>query len=207
MTRGERKERTRQAILDAALELSGHASLATLSLRQVAREVGIVPTAFYRHFDTLDAVGLALVDDAFRSLRAMLRDVRGNDPDFAGIIDRSVDVLVEHVTAQPAHFAFLARERYAGPTPVRAAIRHQIELVERELATDIARLPGTDAWSAEDLRVLANLIVTSMVQTVVDLIEAAERPVDGRAVAERARQQLRLVLVGALHWRTPPPPA
>ena len=66
---------------------------------------------------------------------------------------------------QRAHFLFIARERAAGPPAVREAIRHEIELCERELATDLARLPGTDAWSAEDLRVLSNLIVTAMVAT------------------------------------------
>ena len=38
---------------------------------------------------------------------------------------------------------------------MREAIRHEIELFERELATDLARLPGTEVWSAEDLRVLS----------------------------------------------------
>ena len=56
-------------------------------------------------------------------------------------------MLVEHVHAQRAHFAFIARERAAGPPVVREAIRHQIELFERELATDLARLPGTERWS------------------------------------------------------------
>ena len=75
-SRAEQKERTRRAILDAALDLTEESGLATLSLRGVAKRVGIVPTAFYRHFDTLDALGLALVDESFESLRAMLRAVR-----------------------------------------------------------------------------------------------------------------------------------
>ena len=54
-------------------------------------------------------------------------------------------MLVEHVHAQRGHFAFIARERAAGPPVVREEIRHQIELFERELATDLARLPGTGA--------------------------------------------------------------
>ena len=52
-----------------------------LSLRQVAKEVGIVPTAFYRHFDSIEDLGLALVEESFASLREMLRDVRRSDPD------------------------------------------------------------------------------------------------------------------------------
>ena len=74
-TRGERKERTRQAIMDATLALCEDSSLVALSLRQVAKEVGIVPTAFYRHFASIEDLGLALVEDSFVSLRAMLRVV------------------------------------------------------------------------------------------------------------------------------------
>ena len=57
--------------------------------------------------------------------------------------------------------------------PVREAIRHEIELCERELATDLARLPGPDAWSTEDLRILSNLIVTAALGAVVGLFLAA----------------------------------
>ncbi len=139
-----RKERTRQAILDAALRLCEDSSLVALSLRQVAKEVGIVPTGFYRHFESIEDLGRALVDDSFVSLRAMLRDVRRDDPSYRDIVDRSVAVLLEHVRRQHGHFLFIARERSAGPPSVRAAIRHEIEQCERDLASDLARLPGTD---------------------------------------------------------------
>ena len=203
-TRGERKERTRRAILDAALRLCEDSSLVALSLRQVAKEVGIVPTAFYRHFDSIEALGLALVDESFVSLRAMLRDIRRGDPSYADIVDRSITVLVEHVHQQRAHFLFIARERAAGPPAVRDAIRHEIELCERELATDLARLPGTDAWSAEDLRMLSNLIVMAMVATAEAILSAPQRPDAEKQIVETARTQLRMVLVGALNWTSRP---
>ncbi len=199
-TRGERKERTRRAILDAALRLSGEETLAALSLRQVAKEVGIVPTAFYRHFASLDELGLALVEESFTSLRAMLRDVRQGAPAFNWIIDSSIDVVVDHVHQQRAHFGFIARERAAGPTVVREEIRHQIELFERELATDLARLPGTDSWTQEDLQVLANLIVTQMVALAEQIITA--RGQTEEQIVARARRQLRMVLIGALSWKS-----
>jgi AcrR family transcriptional regulator len=206
-TRGERKERTRRAILDAALHLCGDSSLVALSLRQVAKEVGIVPTAFYRHFDSIESLGLALVDESFVSLRAMLRDIRRGDPSLglprmADIVDRSVETLVEHVHQQRSHFQFIARERAAGPQSVREAIRHEIELCERELATDMARLPGTESWSAEDLRVLSNLIVTAMVATAEQIMVAADRPAAEKQIVDNARTQLRMVLVGALNWQS-----
>ena len=206
-SRVERKERTRRHILDAALDLCEESSLVALSLRQVAKEVGIVPTAFYRHFDSIESLGLALVDESFVSLRAMLRDIRRGDastgtPSLASIVDRSVETLQGHVRQQRSHFLFIARERAAGPPSVREAIRHEIELCERELATDLARLPGTDGWSAEDLRVLSNLIVTAMVATAEQIMEAAGRPDAEKQIAENARTQLRMVLIGALNWRS-----
>src|SRR5690349_22058417 len=117
-SRGERKERTRRAILDAALRLCEDSSLVALSLRQVAKEVGIVPTAFYRHFESIEALGLALVDESFVSLRTMMRDLRQGDPALSDVVDRSVSVLVTHVHQDRAHFLFIARERAAGPPAV-----------------------------------------------------------------------------------------
>jgi AcrR family transcriptional regulator len=202
-TRTERKERTRRAILDAALGLCEDSTLMALSLRQVAKEVGIVPTAFYRHFDSIEQLGLALVEESFASLRAMMRDVRRRgDAEFRHIIDGSVDVLVEHVRRQDRQFAFIARERFAGPPGVREAIAREIALFERELATDLARLPGTDSWSAEDLRVVSNLIVNAMVSVVEQII--GSRPGSGAeaAITDTARKQLRMLFIGALNWKS-----
>lgn len=199
VSRKARKERTRRSILDAALGLTEDTSLVAVSLRQVAKEVGIVPTAFYRHFDSVESLGLALVDESFVSLRELLRDVRTRAPEFVDLIDESMTVLVGHVRDHPAHYSFIARERMAGPARVREAIRHEIELITDELAADVARLPGTDAYSPEHLQLLADLIVSFVVTT-------AERLVDDPAAEDRiladTRTQLRMLLVGALNWRS-----
>jgi AcrR family transcriptional regulator len=205
LSRVARKERTRRAILDAALELSSESTMAALSLRQVAKEVGIVPTAFYRHFDSVEALGVALVAESFVSLRTMLRDIRQGDPALADIVDRSITILVDHVHHRRAHFAFIARERAAGPPAVRRAIHDEIERFEHELAADLSRLPGTDVWSARDLEVLSNLIVTAMVATAEAILGAAGDPDAERRLVEQAQLQLRMVLIGALSWRSDPP--
>ena len=200
-TRRERKEQTRRAILVAALELADAESLSTVSLRQVAKAVGIVPTAFYRHFGSLEDLGLALVDESFASMREMMREVRSGTDQLSGIIESSVDVLVAHVRQRREHFRFIARERSSGPPVVRDAIRHELELFERELATDLARLPNTDRWSTDDLRVMANLIVTAMVSTAERIISApAARPEVERTIVRTAVQQLRMIVVGAQNW-------
>ena len=101
-SRQERKQRTRQAILDAALEIADEESLAAVSLRQVTKQVGIVPTAFYRHFASVDELGLALVDQSFASLREMLRDVRRTSTELSGVIAGSVaDVALSGCRPRP----------------------------------------------------------------------------------------------------------
>lgn len=201
-SRIERKERTRRALLEAALRLADESTLAGVSLRQMAKEVGIVPTAFYRHFASLDDVGLTLVDESFVSLRSMLREVRRSETATSSgeIVDHSLRILVEHVRRHREHFAFIARERVAGPPAVREAIRHEIELCERELATDLARLPVTQSWSADDLHVLAGLIVSAMVATAEELV--AGRPDQETRTLGVARRRLLMILVGAVHWRS-----
>ena len=70
-TRAEQKLRTRRALMDAALsQLSADRGFGSLSLREVAREAGIAPTSFYRHFSDLDELGLALVDEGGVALTA-----------------------------------------------------------------------------------------------------------------------------------------
>ena len=197
-SRRERKLRTRQAILASALELAQDTGLAGVSLRQVAKEVGIVPTAFYRHFDSVEQLGLVL-DEAFVSLRAMLRDVR-REPELAGVIPSSVRILLDHVRRQQSHFRFIARERNGGSPPVRDAIRHALDMFEEELAADVARLPGTEVWSEEDLRTLSRMIVHVMVATAERLLDAPRNPDAEAAIVQEADTQLRMLVVGALNW-------
>jgi AcrR family transcriptional regulator len=201
-SRRARKERTRQAILDAALALLEDEGFGQLSLRQITREVGIVPTAFYRHFSSLDELGLTLVDESFSTLRAMIRAARGNLAAYDSVIRRSVQVLVDHVQANRAHFSFIARERFGGHAVVRAAIRSELELFSRELASDLATLPNLQFWSREDLHMLSDLIVNAMVSTAELLLTVPEDDSGAQQrIVRDANRQLRLIVVGISGWR------
>lgn len=202
-TRREQKERTRIALLDAALHLLEHKSFGSLGLREVTREAGVVPTAFYRHFDSMEELGLALIDDSFRTLRRMIRDARSQDLAFEHVIHDSVEILVRHVHAHQLHFRFVARERSSGMPVLRQAIRAEIRLFSSELATDLARFPFLDRWSTEDLGVLATLIVNTMVSTAEEIVEAPSgRPEVEREIVRRAEKQLLLIALGVPAWRS-----
>jgi len=202
-TRQERKQRTRQALLDAALELLEERSFSSLSLRRVTRAAGIVPTAFYRHFEGMEELGLALIDESFRTLRAMLRAARADPRTYEHMISHSVEILVGYVHEHDAHFRFIARERFGGVASLRHAIRAEIRLFAGDLATDLARLPHLDRWSTEDLQLLAGLMVNTMVSAAEALLDApAGDPTAEAEVSAAARRQLRMITLGVPQWHS-----
>ncbi|HYM54133.1 MAG TPA: HTH-type transcriptional repressor FabR [Solirubrobacteraceae bacterium] len=212
-TRQERKQRTRQALLDAALELLEEQSFSSLSLRQVTRTAGIVPTAFYRHFDDMEELGLVLIDESFRTLRAMIRAARTDPRTYEHVIRNSVEILARYVHEHDTHFRFIARERFGGVAALRHAIRSEIRLFASDLATDLARFPYLDRWSTEDLQLMAGLMVNAMVSTAEAILDAPPRnPTTDAEIIATAARQLRMITLGVPEWRSPrapalPPPA
>ena len=200
-SREERKEATRRAILAASLRLLEDRSFSQLSLREVAREAGIVPAAFYRHFESMEALGLVLIDESFRSLRDMLRSARAGKLDPKRVIESSVDILIDGVNERREYWRFIGRERSSGVTVLRYAIRTEIRLITSELAIDLARFPGLNTWSGEDLNILATLFVNAMIV----IAEAIEDAGDQAALDEIKRvavKQLRMITVGVTGWRS-----
>jgi AcrR family transcriptional regulator len=205
-SREQRKQRTRQALLDAALELLEDQSFSSLSLRQVTRSAGVVPTAFYRHFDDMEELGLALIDESFRTLREMIRAARTDLPPSAHVIRNSVEILVAYVHAHETHFRFIGRERFGGVAALRQAIRVEIRLFASDLASDLGRFPYLDRWNTEDLQLLAGLMVNAMVSTAEAILDAPPR---SRAAEDEimatARRQLRMITLGVPEWRSAAP--
>ncbi len=202
-SRVERKEATRRAIVAAALKLLDDRSFSGLSLREVTREAGIVPAAFYRHFESMEALGLVLIDESFRTLRDMLRGARAGKLDPNRVIESSVEILVASVAERREHWRFIGRERSSGVTVLRYAIRTEIRLITSELATDLARFPGLNAWSTEDLNILATLFVNSMI-VISEAIEDAQSAEALEEIRRVAVKQLRMIAIGVAGWRSTP---
>ena len=201
LSREERKEATRRAIVAAALRLLEERSFSALSLREVTREAGIVPAAFYRHFETMEALGLVLIDESFRSLRDMLRGARAGKLDPKRVIESSVDILIDGVNDRREHWRFIGRERSSGVSVLRYAIRTEIRLITSELAIDLARFPGLNTWSGEDLNILASLFVNSMI-VIAEAIEDAHDQAALDEIKRVAVKQLRMIVVGVVGWRS-----
>ena len=191
------KQQTRRAILDAALmQLSPERSFVSLSLREVAREAGIAPTSFYRHFRDMDELGLALVEEGGLALRQLMRQARqramGNED---SVIRISVEIFMEFLHRNANLFRLILRERSGGSASFRQAIQDEIRYFTDELSEDMARLavlrkrPIMDAWT------LAEAIVTIV---FTQAGEAMDLAIDEQnQVVERIMRQLRFLVAGA----------
>jgi AcrR family transcriptional regulator len=199
--RSAKKLATRKTLLTAALQLLERQSLSSLGLREVTREAGIAPAAFYRHFTDLGELGVALVEESLGSMHELIRDIRTPEAETEDIMRRTVDLVAAYVRADRPHFRFLARERHGGVAAVRAAVAEELDSFIDELVEDLEIQPEAEGWEADEMRVLARLYVNVIMLTAADLLEAG--PDDPRAEARiiaEALTQLRIVSVGRLHW-------
>ncbi|MAA74795.1 MAG: TetR family transcriptional regulator [Salinisphaeraceae bacterium] len=202
--KASRGEGTRTALMEAALkQVARGRSFEAMSLRKLAQSVDIVPTAFYRHFESMEALGLALVDECLRTLRRMMREARERELPDSQILRDSVETYFRYVQANRLHFTFIMRERYGGVAALRHAIRAGIALFVSELATDLGRFPGLTRWTSEDLRMIAGLIVSTVTEATESVLEAdGHHPEQVDLELALTEKKLRLVLLAVPHWRS-----
>ncbi len=202
--RDERKQRTRRALMDAALHLlEGERSFSSLSLREVAKAGGVVPAAFYRHFTGMEDLGLALIDDSFSTLHELMREARSMPAPTSNLIANSVQTFLRYAQAHRLQFQFIAKERVSGSSPVRLGIRKEIRLWVSELAADLAPFPNLKSFNGEDLRMMAGLVVnTVMAATELVLDADTQDPSEMLRIHRHTEKQLMLIFLGASQWKS-----
>ncbi|MBB1319361.1 HTH-type transcriptional repressor FabR [Shewanella sp. SR43-4] len=191
--RAQQKEKTRRALVDAAFnQLSAERSFSSLSLREVAREAGIAPTSFYRHFKDMNELGLTMVDEGGLTLRQMMRKGRQRAEAGGSVIRISVDTFMEVLESNPNVFRILLHERSGTSAAFRAAVEREIEHFISELAhyteAQAKRTPLLARAQAESLVILVFNAGASALDS-----KRSER----RALADQLVLQLRMVATGA----------
>lgn len=201
--RDAKKQQTRQALMEAAIDqVASGRSFASLSLREVTRDAGVVPASFYRHFRDMDALGLALVDETCQQLRRLIRAARSTSVPGDTMLAASVGTFLLFVQTHRAAFQFLTRERHGGSRPVREAIAREVRGFVVDLAVDFARYPHFGKLPREDLEMMASLLVNTVVSALGELLElAADHPDVQGAQARKLTDQLRVIVLGGLAWR------
>lgn len=205
--REEKKRETRKTLMNAALELIGRGeNFAVLSLRDVAKTAGLVPTSFYRHFDTLESLGLAIVDELGLMLRRLIREARQASADPGQRIRASVEVYVRQVVSDPRLFTFMVQCRTGGTPALRDAIRNEMRYFANELAGDLRRGGELRQLSPADLDMVTALLVQTVADATVDILDfSVEDVLQREARIDLGVKQLRLIMLGASVWRSATP--
>lgn len=195
--RAEQKEKTRRAIMEAALKQIGQdKAFSNLSLREVAREAGIAPTSFYRHFQDLDELGLALVDEAGVSLRQLMRKARKRIAQNGGTAIRtSVETFLEFLHSNPNLFRLLLREKAGISVELRQAIQREIEHFVSELTEHLdaqAKMRGQSLFRHD---LVAQAMVTIVFNQGADALDQSKA--QKKLIGEEMIMQLRMLMLGS----------
>jgi TetR/AcrR family transcriptional regulator, fatty acid biosynthesis regulator len=195
-TRAEQKLRTRRALMDAALaQLSADRGFGSLSLREVAREAGIAPTSFYRHFAELDELGLALVDEGGVALRQLMRQARKRIARNGSAISTSVDTFMEYLGNNSNLFRLMLRESTGVSKPFRTAIKAEIDHFVAELEADLKRIAEERDRPLFSSRLVAEAMVTLVFNQGAEALDATSA--EKEVLKDKLKTELRIILVGS----------
>jgi len=206
MTERQRRKpgETREKLMGAALALVGKGRhFASLGIREVTRQAGVVPTSFYRHFRNMDDLGLQLVDELGLVLRRMMREARANVLQSDKLIEESVGIFVAHAQSNRSFFLFMAQGLAGESRAVQEGIRSEMRFFASELANDLRRLRLMDHLTDADLELTCDLVVRTVAFSLTDLLSVS--PDDDYQVGQirkRTTRFLQMIFVGASHWQS-----
>lgn len=204
----------KRALMAAALRLAMlRRSLSLLGIRELAREAGLNPNTFYRHFKDMDQLGLAIIKDVVEPLRNSLRDMRieasaarGNvvmeKLDAYGVelsralpvTRQTVRLFFDFVAEHPQAFTVGMRE-LNGPSPVlRAALQEVMEDFAADMAEDIVRLDLLPTLDRPVILQLSRMIIRQMFQASLEFLELG---CDRAACCSQAEAHIVMLFVGA----------
>jgi AcrR family transcriptional regulator len=194
---------TRVKLMEAALALVGKGRhFASLGIREVTRQAGVVPTSFYRHFQNMDDLGLQLVDELGLVLRRMMRDARSNVLQADQLIDESVAIFISHVQSNRSFFMFMAQGLAGESRAVREGIRSEMRYFASELANDLRRLQVVEHLNDADLEMTCDLVVRSVAFSLTDILSiSSDNAQQTEQVRKRTARFLQLIFVGAANWQ------
>lgn len=192
----------RRRLLDAALRLGARTRSTTgLGLRELAREAGLNPNTFYRHFGSLDDLGLAVIDEVARPLRASLREVRrqaaAQGHGFARTLEvnhRSVDHFFDYVETHPQAFLIAVRELHGASPVLRRALKQVLAGFTDDMVADIGALELLPGVPGPVIAELSSFVIQQLFFWSLDYLE---HPGERRAIRARAERLIRVVFLGA----------
>ncbi len=147
--RTRRREQTRHEILDAAWRLAERDGIAGLSLRDLAREVGMRAPSLYTYFDSKAAIYDAMFAEGYRQLEAETAHVVADPDDPVGTLAVMFAAFLDFCNASIARYQLMFTRAIPDWEPSPDAYAVSIAAYERGVE-QLAEL-GIEGQRAMDL--------------------------------------------------------
>ena len=197
-TVGRKATITKEELFQAALSLKKKKkSISSLSLREVARQAGIAPNSFYRHFKDIDELAIELIDRSGHVLRQILHQARLKASKQNSIIRSSVEVFIEQLDADEGNLSLLLREAYTGSASYKLAVERQLNYFQQELQDDLIRLERLNNSKLYHPDLVAKAITQLVFNMGAKMIDISL--VERKETAEHTMIMIRMILEGARH--------
>jgi AcrR family transcriptional regulator len=149
--RAERRESTRAEILEAAWQLARTQGLAGLSLRDVARRIGMRPPSLYWYFDSKQAIYDAMFAEGNRQLLARLAE-QDWPADPRALLRLTARVFVEFSAEDVERYQLLSQRTIPDFEPSPGSYALAVEVFEqmraRFAAAGLSDPAQFDLWTA-----------------------------------------------------------
>ncbi len=194
-SRADKKSNTRSKLIAAGLKLSGQKGYSALSLREVATEAGISPAAFYKHFNNMEELGLALLDEVGLSLRKLLRTARKNVEPGPKAARASVETFMKFVNENGNLFKLLLGERQGATPAFRRAIHAEMDRFVHEIGNDLERSYAVVRQPLRDPLLTAEAIVAVVFTLGAEALDLPQHKQTG--LTKRLTQHIQMILRGS----------
>lgn len=179
-----RRALAEREILDAAWAVMAREGVAALSVREVARTVGLRQQSLTYYYPTKQDLLDALFADGFANLQHTFDQLRPARDPVEGVVDIAV-AFVDHCVASPAAYHLMFQGTIPGFEPSEES--HRVAL--GVLGVLIERLAAAGVTSAAD-----RAIVRSMMSGLA--AEQIANDPNGRTFVNQTRRAVRFILAG-----------
>jgi AcrR family transcriptional regulator len=189
--RERKKQRTRDALIDAALDLFLTRGYEATTVDQIAAEVEVSPRTFFRYFASKEDVALSLTADEQRMLLAELASRPESESPFTALCQamRSLlQILREADDAEAGRYLRCQRVVHSTPALLAGTMR-LIKENERRLVAEVARRLGADPCDLQPQFIVAVFVSVALAcfdERTQDPAVLARRLEDLLALAERS---------------------
>lgn len=199
-SQGKRRN-TRESLIEAVLVLSRHKNFFSISMRELTREIGMSPASFYGHFDSMEQLAVAIIDETMGTLNELLRDARSpkyprNQHGF-----NTINSVIRLFSEKPDHYRFVVALFNSGSAKIQSAIDAHWSVMLADIRNDLKQYPYFANIDSYAMDLCVKLLAQTSLEIAFKLSVSETTNVASNHIVNRGADELRLICVGAVHWK------